>query len=311
VTAYVVAARRPSTPWSRSYAVFIRIGLVAVLVRVLVFALLGGTPGTHVLVRLPQLPLPHWLAGLRLGGPVTAEGTLGALYDGMRLAVILICVGAANALTSPRRLLKSLPAPLQEAGVAVTVALSFAPQLVVALERLRRARRLRGRSDRGWRSVRESAVPVLEGALDRSVDLAAAMESRGFGRRGESSVARRRLTAGLTLGGLVAMLASSYALAGAPAPALLGLPLLVAGALLAAAGLAAGARTGRSRYRPDRWTARDLLILGCGAAATAGVWLAPAAARLTATAPPAAPLVPVLALAAVLVAVLPAWLAPR
>ncbi len=137
VTAYVAAARRPATPWSRSYVVFLRIGLLAVAIRVVLFALLGGNPHGHVLVTLPEVPLPHWLAGLRLGGPISLDGVLAASYDGLRLAVILVCVGAANTLTSPRRLLKSLPSAVQEAGVAVTVALAFAPQAVTSVARLR------------------------------------------------------------------------------------------------------------------------------------------------------------------------------
>ena len=59
------------------------------------------------------------LAGIELGGPVTAEDLLAALYDGLRLAVLLCCVGAANTLANPKRALRSLPAALYELGVAV------------------------------------------------------------------------------------------------------------------------------------------------------------------------------------------------
>ena len=83
--------------------------MIAIAIRVALFALLGGAPGEHVLLRLPVVPLPSWMAGVRLGGPITAEGVLASAYDGMRLGVIFCCIGAANALTSPRRLLKSLP----------------------------------------------------------------------------------------------------------------------------------------------------------------------------------------------------------
>ncbi len=209
ITGYVVAARRPATPWSASYAMFLKVGLLAIAIRVTLFALLGGEPGVHILVRLPVVPLPSWMAGVRIGGPVTLEGVLAAAYDGMRLGVIFCCIGAANALTSPRRLLKSLPGALYEAGVAVTVALAFAPQAVAAVVRLRAARRLRGRSDRGLRRIRGLAIPVLEGALERSVDLAAAMDARGFGRQGTTPAKIRHATAALTLGGLLAMVAST------------------------------------------------------------------------------------------------------
>ena len=311
ITAFVVAARRPTTPWSRSYVVFLRLGLASVAIRVVLFTLLGSVPGDHVLFTLPKVPLPDWMAGVRLGGTVTLEGTLAAVYDGLRLAVILICVGAANTLTSPRRLLKSLPSALQEAGVAVTVALAFAPQAVASAGRLRNARRLRGRPERGLRSLRGLAIPVLEGALDRSVDLAAAMDARGFGRRGETPAAVRRTIATLMLTGLMAMLASTYALIDSGAPGALGLPLLIGGGLLTATGFVIGARRGgRTRYRPDPWTAPEWLVVVSGVIGAVAVALAPLADVYPSTSPPVTPSVPVLAMVGLLVAALPAWLSP-
>jgi energy-coupling factor transport system permease protein len=311
VTAFVVAARRPATPWSRSYIVFLRLGLLSVGIRVALFTLLGSVPGEHVLFTLPEIPLPHWTAGVRLGGQVTLEGTLAAVYDGLRLAVILVCVGAANTLTSPRRLLKSLPSAVQEAGVAVTVALAFAPQAVASIGRIRQARQLRGRPDRGWRSLRGLAIPVLEGALDRSVDLAAAMDTRGFGRRSEARPAVRHTIAALLLTGLLAMLASTYALVDSGAPAALGLPLLLVGGGLTAIGFVIGARRGgRTRYRPDPWRTPEWLVVGCGVAAAVAVAIAPLAGVYPSTSPPAAPSLPLVPMLGLLVAALPAWLSP-
>lgn len=311
VTGFVVAARRPASPWSASYAMFLKLGLFAIAVRVTLFALVGGAPGQHIVIHLPVVPLPSWMAGVRLGGPITLEGVLASAYDGMRLGVILGCIGAANALTSPRRLLKSLPGALYEAGVAVTVALAFAPQAVAAVGRLRTARRIRGRHDRGIRAVRGLTMPVLEGALDRSVDLAAAMDARGFGRHGESTVGVRRVTGGLTLGGLLAMVASSYGLIDRAAPAAIGVPLLVVGALLTAAGFAVGAhRGGRTRYRPDPWRQPEWIVSAAGILAAVAIYTGPAHALFPSTLPLAAPTLPLLPFLGLLVALLPAWVAP-
>lgn len=314
VTGYVVAARRTDAPWARSYGVFLKTGLAVLAVR-LVFAVALGSPvpGTHVLFTLPHLPLPAWAQGVRVGGAVTAEGLAFALYDGMRLAALLVCVGAANALADPARLLKSLPGALYEAGVAVVVAMTFAPNLVADVQRLRAARRMRGRADRGPRALLQVGLPVLEGALERSVALAAAMDSRGYGRTAEVPRPVRRLTAALTLGGLLGVCAGTYGLLAA-AGAALGLPVLLAGLAAALAGLwLGGRRTVRTRYRPERWGARAWLVSGSGAAVAAlMIWaasydpagLAPAAVPLTA---PAVPLGPV---ASLLVGVVPAIAAP-
>src|SRR5207342_1544461 len=107
---------------------------------------------------LPQLPLPGWMAGITVGGPVSLEGVLAAVYDGMRLATLLCCIGAANALANPKRALRMLPGALYELGVAVTVAITLAPQLVESVQRVRRARKLRGDTGAGRHAVRAIAM---------------------------------------------------------------------------------------------------------------------------------------------------------
>ena len=86
--------------------------------------------GSRTIAVLPEAQLPEWAAGVRLGGELTVEGLAGAVYAGLQLATMLACVGAANALANPRRLLRAVPGALYEVGVAVVVALSFSPQLV-------------------------------------------------------------------------------------------------------------------------------------------------------------------------------------
>jgi energy-coupling factor transport system permease protein len=314
VAGYVVAARRTEAPWARSYGAFLRLGAAVLAIR-LVFAVLLGSPvpGTHVVMTLPEVPLPHWAQGVRIGGRVTAEGLVFALRDGMKLAALLVCVGAANALANPARLLKSLPGALYEAGVAVVVAMTFAPHLVADVARLRAARRLRGRDDRGVRALLRVGLPVLEGALERSVALAAAMDARGYGRTAQVPAAVRRLTAALTLGGLLGVCAGTYALLSASGGRY-GLPVLLLGLAAALAGLRLGGRRSvRTRYRPDRWGPRAWLVAGSGIAVAASMiaatHLSPAALDPPAF-PLAAPTLPVWPAASLLLGLLPAAVAP-
>ncbi|MFK0153594.1 energy-coupling factor transporter transmembrane component T [Streptomyces sp. NPDC090493] len=316
VTAYVVAACRSRTaPWSRSYAAFARLGLAVLCVRLVFTVVLGSpVPGAHTLVSLPEIPLPHWAQGIRLGGKVTAEALVFALYDGLRIATLLICVGAANALANPARLLKSLPGALYELGVAVVVALTFAPHLVADVQRLRAARRLRGRPDSGVRGLMQVGLPVLEGALERSVALAAAMDARGYGRGADVPDRVRRTTAGLTLGGLLGVCAGLYGLLTTEGGGY-GLPLLLAGAAAALAGLRLGGRRSpRTRYRPDPWDARAWLVSGAGAAVAALLTLASVrdpAALQPGVVPLVAPTLPLWPAAAVLLGLLPAFTVPK
>jgi energy-coupling factor transport system permease protein len=264
-----------------------------------------------VLVVLPEAQLPDWAAGVRLGGELTLEGLAGAVYAGLQLATMLACVGAANALANPRRLLRAVPGALYEVGVAVVVALSFSPQLVEGVSRVRAARRLRGRPHRGVRGLRGVAMPVLEGALERSVDLAAAMDARGFGR---TNGAGRHTSGALTLVGLLGVCAGLYGLLDAGSPVALGLPLLAAGTVVAGAGLAVGGRRAtRSRYRPDRWAGPEWLVGGSGLAAAAAALLGAGFDPGTmhpSTSPLAVPVLPLVPVIGLLLALLPAWLSP-
>ncbi|RQX16513.1 cobalt ABC transporter permease, partial [Micromonospora chalcea] len=166
VAGLVVVRRRGDAPWALAFRMYVWLGAVIVTMRVVFRIVFGGGQGDHILVRLPEIPLPAWAAGIRLFGPVAAEQILGGFYDGLRLATMLICLGAANALANPKRLLKAVPGALYAIGTAVVVALSVAPQLVESVLRVRRARRLRGASARGMRALRGIALPVLADALD-------------------------------------------------------------------------------------------------------------------------------------------------
>ncbi len=315
VAGWVVARRRPDAPWARSYAVFLRLGLLVIAFRVAFAVLFGGGYGTHVLVTLPELPLPGWAAGVSIGGPLTAEELLLAVYDGMVLATMLACVGAANSLASPSRLLKSVPAALYEVGVAVVVAMTFAPQMVGDVARVRTARRLRGRPDRGPRALAGSVMPVLEGSLERAVDLAAAMDSRGYGRVGAVSPATRRASAALLLLALVGLCLGVYGLLDAGTPGVLSLPLLALGAAAGVVGmLLAGRRSIRTRYRPDPWALPEWIVSVSGvipALVVVVVAVTDPGALQAPVAPPGWPSLPLLPALAILVAALAGVAAPR
>ncbi len=314
VAGFVVVARRSRAPWAYAYGAFLRLGLIIVAVRVVLQGLLSQeSQGIHVIVDLPQVPLPSWMAGLKLGGVVTWEAVLTASASGLQLATLICCVGAANALASATRLLRCVPGALYEFGVASVVALTFAPQFVADTTRVRAAQRLRGQDATGLRSLRRTGMPVLEGALSRSVQLAAAMDSRGYGRRNDVSVTTRRLTTGLVLAGVLGVCVGLFGLLDAGTSDWLGIPSLVGGGLLAAAGLVAGGRrTARTRYRPDPWGLPEWLVAGSGVACA--VLLVVVSRTSPAAAVPPYPVqvpeLPLLALLAPLVALLPALVAP-
>lgn len=317
VLSLVVSARRPQAAWAGAFTVSLRLGLIVIASRMLLQLVFNPPVGSHELVRLPAVHLPPWLAGIRLGGLVTWESLLVGFTEGLRLAAIIACIGAANSLAAPSRLLRRVPTALYELGVAIVVALSVTPNLLADARRVRSARRLRGFSEGRVRGFVRSAGPVLEGGLDRSLELAAAMDSRGYGRRGQASDGVRRLHTLLALVACGGALIGLYGLFDTAAPSWLGWPLLALSALVAAAALrSGGTRSARTSYRPDPWAIPEWGTAACGGLLVLVTFALPSASATTATVGAGTQVwaawlaLPPALLAALLVACLPAWLTP-
>ena len=165
-------------PWARSFWFSLKIGAFILIIRTLVGILIGvPIPGTK-LFELPILPLPSCLAGVRIGGVITQERLLSSIHEGLIIVAVISLFGAAVSLTSPHKLLRVTPIVIYEFGVATVIATSALPNLVQSIARIRRARLLRGDENPSWRSI---ALPLLEDSLSRSLELAAAMDARGYG----------------------------------------------------------------------------------------------------------------------------------
>ncbi len=331
VTTFVVVSRRDDGPWARSFRLYAILGAAVFLLRILYRIVFGGGDGDHVLFTLPRIPLPSVVAGVRLLGPVSLESILSGAYDGLRLATIIVAVGAANSLASPRRLLRSLPAALYEIGTVLVVAVTVFPQLAESAVRVARARKLRlpPAPSRPWRPrarfVRGLVVPVLADALDSAIALAASMDSRGFGRSASGSRRHKVLSAVTALISIGCLMLFAYDLVSGSLPTLalgalvtlrLTYVLAVAGVVAAFASITlSGHGVRRSRYRPDRWLMPELLTVACGFVpliAVVAVGAGPAASALyPAVIPtPDVPTLPTVMLIAILVALLPAAITP-
>lgn len=181
LVAVVVVSIRENAPWSKSFNWTLKLSAWILLVRTIIGVLIGvPIPGT-TLFTVPILPLPDWMPGIRIGGAVTFERLSSAITEGILICAIIVIFGAATSLTSPHKLLRVLPVYIYEFGISIVIATSVLPQLVTSLARIRQAQKLRGQSLRGFTSWRRVAIPLLEESLARSLDLAAAMDSRGYG----------------------------------------------------------------------------------------------------------------------------------
>lgn len=178
VAAFLVWRLAADAPWAKSFWFSLRIGAFILIVRTIVGVAIGvPIPGTKIFT-LPILPLPNWLSGIRIGGVITQERLSSSIHEGLIIVAVISLFGAAVSLTSPHKLLRVTPVMIYEFGVATVIATSALPNLVQSVARIRRARALRGDEKPSWRSI---ALPLLEDSLSRSLELAAAMDARGYG----------------------------------------------------------------------------------------------------------------------------------
>lgn len=166
------------TPWAGGLWFALKIALVIVAIRTFIGVAIGVPVPGATLFELPILYLPDWMAGIRIGGAITQERLFFAVSEGIHIATLICIFAAATSLTSPHRLLRQMPIFIYEFGVALVITTSVLPQLIASASRIKTAQRMRGITRRGWSGV---ALALLEESLARSLDLAAAMDSRGYG----------------------------------------------------------------------------------------------------------------------------------
>ena len=269
---------REEAPWSRSVKFYLFLAGFVVIARVL-FRIIFNIPNPE---DTTALDLPGFSVNLGFGPPIELFGAIGlqaltgGATDGLRLAAIILSVGMASSLANPRTLLKSTPSALYEIASAISVAINLAPQMISSLQRVQKARSLRGRS-KGLGSMAGTVIPVLEDAIDSSLSLAASMDSRGFGRRGDLSksvVLVARLSSLLA----VAFLSiGSFALLVGQTQ-MLGWALIVIGIVASFVTIRINSKSQiRTRFEPVKLSFFDALLLTLSAASLIAVifgWLA-------------------------------------
>ncbi|HEY0604862.1 MAG TPA: energy-coupling factor transporter transmembrane component T [Herpetosiphonaceae bacterium] len=246
------------SPVGHAFGLFLRLGLLFVLTRtILSIVPVGGFAyGATPLITLPEFELPIWLGGLHLGGPSTLEMLIFGLVSGLRLWALILVFGAFNAIADHYGLLRRLPRMLFHAGLITTIALTFVPQVISHLQTIRDAQRVRGHRFRTWRDGLPLIVPLLSGGLERSIQLAEAMDSRGYGQT--TSQQPTLLAQGVIIVGLTILALGLY----------FGLTGTWQGWIAAGAGAVLAIEmlrrmTGpsrRTRYLRDRWRRRDTLV---------------------------------------------------
>lgn len=293
-----------------SWGAFVRLGLLLFALTI-PFNALSIHLGQIVLFRLPA----SWPI---VGGPITLEAVIAGAVSGLALFTILVVFAAFNAVVDHYQLLRATPAFLFQAGVVLSIAITFVPQMVLSAREIRQAQRIRGHRFRGIRDLLPLVIPLLANGLERAIQLAETMEARGFGSLVRPMAHRRLLAAqAATLAGLLAVLAGLFTVTYFPGQGGWGWALVCLGVVgLLAVFALQGRQVQRSRYRRPGWYSRDtavaiasivVIAVVLGARAAAPQTLAYSPYPPSTLLPPFNPLVG----AVLLLLTLPALLAPR
>lgn len=219
--------------------------------------------------------LPTWIP--LFGGAWTLEALVYGALNGLALAGLFAGFTVINRVVPVRSLLRLTPRAFYPVAVVVSIAITFVPTTLQQIQQVREAQAVRGHRLRGLRSWLPLIVPLLEGGMERSLQLAEAMVARGFASGAEREERWPRM---LVLAGFVAVIAG-WLLRLIWTQPVAGTLLLIAGCVALMGGLW---RAGRSHlhtvYRPEHWQRWDWVVVG-GAALAASAYLLPLFDRTT------------------------------
>lgn len=219
------------------------------------FNALSAHLGRYVLFTLPR----HWPI---IGGPITLEASIFGFLSGLSLVLLLSAFATFNTAVEQHELLRLVPAAFYQVGMVATIAVTFVPVMTATFADIRQAQTLRGHRFRGIRDLLPLLAPLLATALERSIQLAEAMEARGYG-SGLQPISPTCATAiqAITLGGLLSLIGGLFARAYYPNLADAGgvLVLLGTAAVLAMLWLQ-GRRVSRTHFKQWHWDGASIAV---------------------------------------------------
>ncbi|MBA2468147.1 MAG: energy-coupling factor transporter transmembrane protein EcfT [Chloroflexia bacterium] len=258
IVAVVRAVWHPATA-GRDMAWFLKIAAAFVTVSV-AFNVLTVHAGDRIISELPV----SWPV---VGGILTWNALVYGILGGIALFTLVLTGITASSLISWIDLFHVMPRRLAPIAVTGSVAWAFLPQTAIAWRQIREAQVMRGHRFRRARDFIPIVVPLLAGGLDRSLAMAEALESRGFGvspdARPKSANRWRNVasSSGLIVG-LVGLAVASYCLAVGQATWAIVAATLGIVALVLAARATPDRSMARTRYRELTWTRANSLVSG-------------------------------------------------
>jgi len=227
--------------------------LLLILATSTIFSGLTSHFGTTAILTIPgKIPL--------LSGAVTLESLMYGLTNGLVLSGLLTTFTTLNVVLPMRSLVHLIPQAFYPLAVVVSIAVTFIPSTSRQLKQVREAQAIRGHHLRGIRDWTPLAMPLLIGGLERALQLAETMTSRGFASQEETSASSTLFRLGM-LGGLTMILIGEVFGLASNWPSL-EIPLISIGSVIILGVLwLEGRQRPRTTYKPERWRVQDGLVI--------------------------------------------------
>ncbi len=162
----------------------LRLGLLLTVLMILVNGLVTSR-GATVIARLGEWPL-------RGSVEVTAEALAAGAVIGLRAMAVMVVMSVYSAAVDPDRILRALRPIAGRSALTAGLVSRMVPVALADTARLSQAARLRGPAAAPVGRA-QLARRLLAGSLDRSVDVAATLELRGYGLRPAPGSAGREM----------------------------------------------------------------------------------------------------------------------
>ncbi|NCF67052.1 MAG: hypothetical protein GWP61_13840 [Chloroflexi bacterium] len=201
------------------------------------------------------LPENWWL----IGGTVTLEAVIYGAISGLSLVTLLALFLAFNAIVPASELIRLTPRAMANIGLVVLIAITYLPETMEQLKRIKEAQELRGHRIRGVSDWRPVVIPLLVGGLERAMSLAETMVSRGYGATTElrhSTKVQVVLAAGLLLTFAGWLLTLWFGRSGA-------ILLMIGVVLVVGIFVWLGRQVTHTRYRTRSWNRWDWTLACC------------------------------------------------
>ena len=146
---YTLASRQPLRGTTQGWRALLRLTMTLALLFI-PFNALTVHAGTHTLFRLPSAwPL--------IGGDITLEAVVWGATTSLGLLALMVLFATFNLSVGQAQILNLTPAFIYEAGLVVSIALTFVPQMLVSAREIREAQLIRGHRMRRARDM----LPLL------------------------------------------------------------------------------------------------------------------------------------------------------